>query len=68
MGKVIKEIREVTRITNNEFALNQKIGRNYNKAEQMKMYRTLQGLLEDELIHLMTIMTLEKRIKSELSD
>jgi len=65
---VIKELRSLTKMTNKEIGLNKSISENFTKAEQVKLFKIAQALLEDEIIHAMSILTVENKIKSDIGD
>lgn len=59
--EVIKEIDEITSLTEHQDALNKVVAENFNKEEQKQMIMpVLKRLLIDELLHVIAIMKVEK--------
>jgi len=65
---VIEELRSITRLTKKENGLNESISANFTKEEQLKLYKIAQSLLEDEIVHAMTLLTIENQFKNDIND
>ena len=56
---VIKEISEITKLTDREDMLNRLVSKNFTEAEQKDLVPILKGMLIDEFIHVIAIKRVE---------
>lgn len=63
---VINELKEITKMTKHEKALNAKIANGFSLEDQKHLFDLVQDMIFDELVYVMTLIKMEKSLKADI--
>lgn len=63
---VINELKEITKMTKHEKALNDKIASGFSLEDQKHLFDLVQDMIFDELVYVMTLIKMEKSLKADI--